>query len=101
MAPNVYLFVSVIQPHAQTANDLPIRMYGVVPVMVEDNNTILIPRLKVPESVRPNQEYTLEVSEDNKKAMTYSIGVVDEGLLDLTHFNTPAPPDLKIGAGIV
>ncbi len=36
MAPNVYAYVTVIQPHAQTINDMPVRLYGVVPVMVED-----------------------------------------------------------------
>ena len=36
MAPNVYAYVTVIQPHAQTVNDMPVRLYGIVPVMVED-----------------------------------------------------------------
>ena len=40
MAPNVYVNVSLLQPHAQTINDLPIRMYGVLPILVEDKNTI-------------------------------------------------------------
>jgi uncharacterized protein YfaS (alpha-2-macroglobulin family) len=31
MSPNVYVHVSLLQPHAQTKNDLPIRMYGVIP----------------------------------------------------------------------
>jgi len=30
MSPNVYVNVSLLQPHAQTLNDLPIRMYGVL-----------------------------------------------------------------------
>ena len=38
MAPNVYAYVTVIQPHSQTVNDMPVRLYGVVPVMVEDHN---------------------------------------------------------------
>ena len=41
MAPNVYLHVSLLQPHAQTTNDLPIRMYGVMPVFVTDPQTLL------------------------------------------------------------
>ena len=36
MAPNVYASVTVIQPHAQTINDMPMRLYGIIPVMVED-----------------------------------------------------------------
>ena len=30
MAPNVYVNVTLLQPHAQTTNDLPIRLYGVI-----------------------------------------------------------------------
>jgi uncharacterized protein YfaS (alpha-2-macroglobulin family) len=93
MTPNVYLFVSVLQPHDQTVNDLPIRMYGVIPVMVRDKSTILEPVLEVPESVRPEQDYTIRVSEKNNRKMTYTLAVVDDGLLDLTHFKTPSPYD--------
>ena len=48
MSPNIYATVSLIQPHAQTVNDLPIRMYGATPIMVEDKNTILNPVLNIP-----------------------------------------------------
>ena len=41
MAPNCYAYVTLIQPHAQTVNDLPIRLYGVIPILVEDPNTHL------------------------------------------------------------
>ncbi len=43
MAPNVYAYVTVIQPHSQTINDMPVRLYGIVPVMVEDPGTRLSP----------------------------------------------------------
>ena len=43
MAPNVYAYVNVIQPHAQTINDMPVRLYGVIPIMVEDPGTRLQP----------------------------------------------------------
>ena len=36
MAPNAYITISVIQPHRQTANDRPLRMYGIVPLRVVD-----------------------------------------------------------------
>ena len=40
MAPNIYVHVSLMQPHART-NDLPIRLYGVAPVVVDDPGTRL------------------------------------------------------------
>jgi uncharacterized protein YfaS (alpha-2-macroglobulin family) len=91
MTPNIYVNISMLQPHAQTLNDLPIRMYGVIPVEVEDKNTILKPVIKMNDVIRPEEKTSITVSEQNGKAMTYCIAIVDEGLLDLTHFKTPNP----------
>ncbi len=93
MSPNIYVNVSLIQPHAQTVNDLPIRMYGVVPIMVEDKDTWLKPMIKMPDEIKPEQSNTITVSEANGKKMSYVIAVVDEGLLDITKFKTPSPHD--------
>ena len=91
MAPNVYANVSLLQPHAQTINDLPIRMYGVIPVFIEDKNTMLAPVIRVASTLRPEKQSTITVSEKSGKEMNYSIAIVDEGLLDLTRFKTPDP----------
>jgi uncharacterized protein YfaS (alpha-2-macroglobulin family) len=91
MAPNIYATVSLLQPHAQTLNDLPIRMYGSLPLFIEDKNTILKPVISMPESVRPEKQVSVTVSESAGREMTYCIAVVDEGLLDLTRFKTPDP----------
>ncbi len=93
MAPNVYATVSLLQPHAQTINDLPIRMYGSIPIFVEDKNTVLKPVLNIAGSIRPEQPVSFTVSEQNGKEMTYCVAIVDEGLLDLTRFKTPDPHD--------
>lgn len=93
MAPNVFVNVSLLQPHAQTINDLPIRMYGVIPIEVEDRNTILKPQISMPDVIRPEQKISITVSEANSNDMNYVIAVVDEGLLDLTRFKTPNPHD--------
>ncbi len=89
MAPNVFVNISLLQPHAITANDLPIRLYGVIPIMVENPNTKLHPELQMPEKLKPEQTFEVKVSEKNNKPMTYTIAMVEEGLLDLTRFKTP------------
>ena len=89
MAPNVFVNISLLQPHATTANDLPLRLYGVIPLMVEDPNTILEPEIRMPSVLRPEEEFAVIVSEKNNKPMTYTIAMVEEGLLDLTRFKTP------------
>ncbi len=91
MTPTVYAHVTLLQPHAQTANDLPIRLYGVVPIKVEDPSTHLNPRLALPASIRPETDFTVKVSEADGKPMTYTVAIVDEGLLGLTRFETPSP----------
>lgn len=91
MTPNIYVNVSLLQPHAQTINDLPIRMYGVIPVIIEDQSTVLKPVIAIPSEIRPEQKASVTVSETSGKAMTYSVAIVDEGLLDLTRFKTPDP----------
>ncbi|MDR2003561.1 MAG: hypothetical protein LBQ74_11055 [Prevotella sp.] len=89
MAPNFYIFASLFQPHAQTDNDLPIRMYGVLNINVENSETKLSPVITMPDELRPEKEFTMSVSEKNGKDMTYTLAIVDEGLLDLTSFRTP------------
>ncbi|OMQ11336.1 alpha-2-macroglobulin [[Flexibacter] sp. ATCC 35103] len=89
MAPNVYFNITLLQPHASTKNDSPIRMYGIVPIEVVDKNTILAPTLSMPDVLKPEQAFTVKVGEKTGKEMTYTIAVVDEGLLDLTRFKTP------------
>ena len=91
MTPNVYVNVTLVQPHAQTVNDLPIRLYGVVPISVEDPGTHLYPVVTTPEVWKPETKSSFTVSEKNGKEMTYSVAIVDEGLLDLTRFKTPDP----------
>jgi len=89
--PNIFIHISLLQPHGTTLNDSPIRLYGVAPIAVENPETKLSPKLTMPEVLRPEETISLKVSEEKGKAMTYSIAMVDEGLLDLTRFKTPNP----------
>lgn len=91
MAPNVFVHVALLQPHAATANDLPVRLYGVIPVMVEDPKTHLEPVVTLPGVLRPESTVTVKVKENKGRRMTYTLAMVDEGLLDLTRFKTPDP----------
>lgn len=91
MSPNFYVHISLLQPHSHTANDLPIRMYGVQPVKVSNPDSRLYPQISMPDVLRPQEEFAVTVSEKNGKVMTYTLAIVDEGLLDLTAFKTPDP----------
>ena len=91
MAPNVFVNVTLLQHHNQTNNDLPIRMYGAIPITVDNPETVLKPVIGMPDKIRPETPTSVTVSEASGKEMTYTIAVVDEGLLDLTNFKTPDP----------
>jgi uncharacterized protein YfaS (alpha-2-macroglobulin family) len=70
---------------------MPIRLYGIVPVMVEDPETRLTPVIDMPDELRSVRPFVVKVKEKNNMAMTYTIAMVDEGLLDITGFKTPDP----------
>lgn len=91
MAPNIYVSATLIQPHGQEANSLPIRMYGIAPLMVNDPTTHLAPTIDAPKEIRPESTFEVNISEKDGKPMAYSLAVVDEGLLSLTRFKTPDP----------
>lgn len=91
MAPNAYVTISVIQPHRQTANDRPLRMYGVVPLRVVDPNTRLDLTLTAPDELKPDDSFEVVVQTGDGKSAQLTLSVVDEGLLDITQFSTPDP----------
>lgn len=91
MTPNVYINITLLQPHERSLNDAPIRLYGVIPIEVNDVKTQLQPQISMPNTLIPEQKFNVKVSEKTGKPMTYTIAVVDEGLLDLTKYKTPNP----------
>jgi len=91
MAPNAYINITLLQPHNQTINDLPIRLYGVMPLFVENPSSHITPVIRMADELEPEKEFEVKVSEQDGKAMSYTIAIVDDGLLDLTRFKTPDP----------
>ncbi len=92
MCPNFYVHVTLLQPHSGKKSDTPIRLYGVIPVMVENPRTRLEPLVKTAAELKPLEEFTVSVQEKSGRPMTYTLAVVDEGLLGLTRY---AAPDLR------
>lgn len=91
MAPNAYVSTTLIQPFGQDDNSLPMRMYGVLPVTVNNPETHLEPVIECPDELQPEKSFEVTVSEKDGKAMSYTLAVVDEGLLGLTRHKTPNP----------
>lgn len=93
MTPNVYINVCFIQPHENSNNDVPLRVYGIIPIAVENAETHLLPKIDMPNELPAESKIKVTVSETNGQTMTYTIAMVDEGLLALTSFKTPNPWD--------
>ncbi len=89
MTPNVYLHLTLIQPYVNRKNDMPLRIYGVKAITIDNPEAKIIPEINTAEHYRPKENYTVEVSESDGQAMAYTLAVVDEGLLDLTRYRTP------------
>ena len=91
MSPNVYLFASLVQPYVHPDNEAPMRQYGVVGIEVEDPANRIQPVVKVPATLKAQQNFKMEIKETQGRPMVYTVAVVDEGLLGLTRFKTPDP----------
>ncbi|MBK9272020.1 MAG: hypothetical protein IPM48_10515 [Saprospiraceae bacterium] len=91
MEPNVYLDISLIQPVSGQNVDLPIRMFGIVPVIVENAKRRIEPLISTADVFKPGKKVQIEISEKSGKEMAYQLYLVEEGLLGLTRFKTPDP----------
>ncbi|MCM1067135.1 MAG: MG2 domain-containing protein [Muribaculaceae bacterium] len=91
MAPNFYVTATMMRPHRLTRGDAPIRLFGVAGASVVDKRTILHPEIEMPDELHPRQSFSIKVKERDGKPMTYTLAIVDEGLLDISNFSTPRP----------
>lgn len=91
MAPNFYVSATLLRPHKGTDFDTPIRLFGVQSVAVIDSRSILHPVIDMTDELHPQEQFLIKISERDNKPMTYTLAIVDEGLLDITNFKTPRP----------
>lgn len=89
MMPNAYVCATLVQPYSHTANDMPIRLFGIKSISTTSEKSHLTPAIKVDDEIKPETECQVNISEQNGRPMAYTLAIVDEGLLDLTHFKTP------------
>lgn len=89
MAPNCYVHITLLQKYESSANDLPLRMYGVQPLFVDNPASRIEPVIIAPDKVTPESRFAVKVREAKGRPMAYTLAVVDEGLLSVTGFRTP------------
>lgn len=89
--PNGYVTVALFQNYGESSNDRPLRLYGAVPIIVDDSSKKLDLFIEAPDVLRPLEKFKVKVVNAKKGKVDYTLSVVDEGLLGITDFKTPNP----------
>lgn len=87
--PNIYASVILLQDYNDYTNDRALRLFGVVPLKVIDEHSKIELDIKAPSKVMPKQDFQIEIQSKDKQSYTYTVAIVDEGLLDINAFKTP------------
>ncbi|HKK87924.1 MAG TPA: MG2 domain-containing protein, partial [Saprospiraceae bacterium] len=90
-SPNVYIHSTLLQAYGTVSNDRPLRMYSVQSLLVKQEEPKVFPKITMPDEIETGQSFEIEVHNEEREAMEYTLAVVDEGLLNLTGFDTPDP----------
>ena len=92
--PNVYLSASLIRSTTSLEKHAPARAFGVIPLKLNDDANRLAVEIDAVSQFRPNQELEVVVrvegpSTPNREIYYLTVAAVDEGILQLTNFQTP------------
>ncbi len=90
-APNLYASVFLLQDYNTINNDRALRLYGVVPLNITNEKAKIALNIKAKDEILPNSTLDIEISNAQNKQVTYTLAIVDEGLINLTNFKTPSP----------
>jgi len=95
--PNVYISASVIRSTLSLERHAPVRAFGVVPLSVDCGDNRLNIVLDAPTEMRPRKPLTVSFTvkssiQHRASSIKYlTIAAVDEGICQLTNFQTPDP----------
>lgn len=90
--PNVYIAANLIRSTSSLERHAPARAFGVAPLTIDSEAQRLSVQLDAPEKIRPNR--TVEIGfrvRGSSGVKRLTIAAVDEGILQLTNFQTPDP----------
>ncbi|MBD3184339.1 hypothetical protein GF312_18795, partial [Candidatus Poribacteria bacterium] len=91
--PNAYIVASVIRSTRSLERHAPVRAFGVVPLSMNNEEKRLSITMNTPAEMRPKTSldvsFTVKGTQTNKAYIT--IAAVDEGICQLTGFETPDP----------
>lgn len=92
-APNIYASVFLLQHYNNIDNDRALRLYGTIPLKIINPKTKLNIELESSDKILPNSTLNIKIKNKENRQATYTLAVIDNGILDLTNFKTPNPWD--------
>lgn len=94
--PNAYLVATLLRPLDSLERHAPARAFGAAPLFLDRAAATLAVEIKAPEAVRPRTrlsvDYRLPGLRRGRDAKV-TVAAVDEGILQITEFETPSPLD--------
>jgi uncharacterized protein YfaS (alpha-2-macroglobulin family) len=92
--PNSYLVVTLLRPLDSVEMQAPARAFGAVPLFQKRDPATLTVDLDAPEVMRPRTKLPVRLRVLNADPRTMvTVAAVDEGILQITGFETPSPLD--------
>ena len=99
--PGAYLLVTAFRPKAGAPSYLPVRALGLGWFAIDRAQREIEVALELPETVTPRREIEVPIRLDGPavagQPLRLTLAAVDEGILSLTGFATPAPQDHFLG----
>lgn len=103
--PNVYATATLIRSAESAEKHAPLRAYGTMPLVVDCSDHRLNVELDIPRNILPNSKLDVDVQVSPPgnignwaaESTWLTVAAVDEGILQLTAFETPDPMDLFFG----
>ena len=94
-SPNAYVSAILVRSLKSLEQHAPARAFGVIPIRINTEAKQLKVSLTAPTEIQPNQSLVVEVQINQVMAQPsqcqLTVAAVDEGILQLTNFQTPDP----------
>lgn len=87
--PNVYVSVLILKDPIEANYYVPGRAWGNAVLRIQPRAHTMAIAIDAPDSMRPQQELKITLRADPQEATQFTVAVVDEGILQLTDFETP------------
>ncbi|MDA9951499.1 MG2 domain-containing protein, partial [Oligoflexaceae bacterium] len=90
--PNFYVTALVFKNPSEGKDYIPARSWGATSVAIAPEKQKLSLKVSVPKKIRPNNKLAIDIDGGSEGAKAeYSVALVDEGILQLTQFQSPDP----------